>query len=531
MEEPELRIAVFGPGLNGELAADRFGNKAAGLSAMAADGISVPPGFVLPVAICEEYYRDGERLPADVPGLLSQGISYLEKATGYVFGGARKPLLVSVRSGAPVSMPGIMDTVLNVGLTPVTVRGLLALTGNPRFVYDTYRRFLESFGTSILDHSARAYAQDLRDLMKREGITDERELDYQSLQSLCRSYEREYTSPEHRACLTDARQQLAECTKAVLRSFAGPRASTFFRTGIAGAVSGTAVTVQAMVFGNMGASSGAGVAFTRNPWTGSHEVLIDFRSGGQGEDVVSGDREAMTQDELRQVMPDVYNELVRTCRRLETRFGDMQDIEFTVQEGKLFLLQTRPGKRAPYAALKIAVDLCSEGILPPEKASGLVRKVDLDAIRVQALSSPEQPVGTGISASGGIVSGTIALTPERAQADAPSGPVVLVRETASPDDIAGIEVAAGLLTARGARTSHAAVVARQMGKVCVVNCTGLRIDISRHRCSIGDIPFREGEVISIDGNTGAVYPGQVAVRSERPDDLIGVIRGWIESQD
>ena len=524
-------MGVFGPGQSGTLPAAEFGSKAAGLSEMAAAGIPVPPGFVLPVAICEEYYRNGEWLPDDVPALISQGIAYLEKSTGYLFGGSRKPLLVSVRSGAPVSMPGIMDTILNVGLTPVTVRALLAQTGNPRFAYDTYRRFLESFGTSILNHSAKAYAQDLKDLLRKEGIFDERELDYQSLRSLCRSYEEEYTAPEHQICLTDARQQLIECTTAVLRSFTGPRASAFLKSGISGRVRGTAVTVQVMVFGNMGTSSGAGVAFTRNPWTGSRDVLIDFRFGGQGEDVVSGDREAMTQDDLAQAMPDVYDELTRTCQRLESRFSDMQDIEFTVQEGKLFLLQTRSGKRAPYAALRIAVDLVNEGILSTEKALALLESIDLDSIGTQTLSSSEYPVGKGISASGGIASGSIALTPERAESDAGVGPVILVRETASPDDIAGIDHAAGILTARGARTSHAAVVARQLGKVCVVNCTDLRIDTARHQCSIRNVPFREGEMISLDGNTGIVYKGQVTVRTERPLDLIAVVRGWQEHHD
>jgi pyruvate,orthophosphate dikinase len=526
MEEPCPRVVFFGPGLNGNLSAECYGNKAAGLSEMAAANIPVPPGFVLPVRICEEYYRNGKRLPDDLPGLLDQGIAFLEKSTGYVFGGARNPLLVSVRSGAPVSMPGIMETVLNVGLTPVTVRALLAQTGNPRFVYDTYRRFLENFGTSILDHPRRMYTQNLQDLMQREGITDERELDYRNLRSLCQVYEQVYTSKEYRKCLTDARKQLAESITAVLRSFKGPRASAFFRTGLMGNVSGTAVTVQVMVYGNMGASSGAGVAFTRNPWTGSRNVLIDFRFGGQGEDVVSGDRGAITQDEMAQVMPDVYSDIIGICRRLEAHFGDMQDIEFTVQEGKLYLLQTRSGKRAPYAALQIAVDLCNEGILSQQKALALLENLDLDAIEIQELSSPQHPVGQGISASGGVAYGMVAFTPRRAESDAKSGPVILVRETASPDDIAGIDVASGILTARGARTSHAAVVARQLGKVCVVNCTGLVIEAHLHRCTIGGVMVREGDVISIDGNTGLVYRGRVNVISRRPVDLIATVRQW-----
>ena len=312
----------------------------------------------------------------------------------------------------------------------------------------------------------------------------------------------------------------------MLRSFAGPRAQSFFRTGIAGPVRGTAVTVQVMVFGNMGASSGAGVAFTRNPWTGSRDVLIDFRFGGQGEDVVSGDRGAVTQDELMQAMPDVYDELVRICRRLEARFGDMQDIEFTVQEGKLFLLQTRSGKRAPFAALNIAVDLVREGIISPEKALVLLEPVDPDTIGIRTLSSAEEPIGRGIPASGGIASGTVALTPERAGSFARSAPVILVRETTSADDIAGIDCAAGILTARGARTSHAAVVARQLGKVCVVNCTDLRIDTARRQCTLNRAVFREGEVISIDGSTGAIYRGKVNVRTDRPQDLLAIVRSW-----
>jgi len=526
MAQSPARISFFGTGQPTVLPAAEYGNKAAGLSAMAAAGIPVPPGFVLPVAICKEYYENAGRLPPDVSVLLAQGIATLEKATGYSFGGIRKPLLVSVRSGAPVSMPGIMDTILNVGLTPVTVRSLLALTGNPRFVYDTYRRFLESFGTSILNHPAKAYAQDLKDLMKQEGIGDERELDYQSLRSLCQSYAEEYVTEEHQACLTDVRQQLAECTAAVLRSFDSPRANTFRASRFLTDVGGTAVTVQVMVFGNMGASSGAGVAFSRNPWTGAKDLLVDFRFGGQGEDVVSGDREAMTQEELKQVMPDVFAELQRICHRLELHFSDMQDIEFTVQEGKLFLLQSRAGKRAPLAALRIAIDLAAEGIISEQQAVRLLEGIDLDAIRIQSLSSGGEPVGRGISASGGVVAGAIALTPERATQDAASGPVILVRTTASPDDIAGIDVASGLLTARGARTSHAAVVARQLGKVCVVNCTDLEIDPPRHQCRIGRIMLREGETISIDGNTGAVYRGQVTVRSERPDELIVRVRGW-----
>jgi len=343
-------------------------------------------------------------------------------------------------------------------------------------------------------------------------------------------YEEVYSQPGQQECLNDAHRQLVQCTVAVIRSWASPRAETFRASHLARDVPGTAVTVQAMVFGNMGASSGAGVGFTRNPWTGEKEMLVDFRFGAQGEDVVSGDREATSQTEIIDVMPDIYNDLHQIGTRLENHYRDMQDLEFTVQEGRLYLLQSRAGKRAPLAALQIAVDLCEEGLISRAEALQRLQNIDLDSIKIQTVQSDESPVGTGISASGGVALGSIALSSERAEQDADRGPVILIRETASPDDIAGIDSSAGLLTACGARTSHAAVVARQLGKVCVVNCTALSIDMPRHRCAIGGVTLREGDPISIDGNTGAVYRGKVKTHSKRPDDLIAKIRRWEKEQ-
>jgi pyruvate,orthophosphate dikinase len=281
-----------------------------------------------------------------------------------------------------------------------------------------------------------------------------------------------------------------------------------------------------MVFGNLSFDSGAGVAFTRNPWTGTKDLLIDFRFGSQGEDVVSGTRPAVTQSDLAETMPDVYREILQIGSQLEREYRDMQDLEFTVQEGRLFILQSRTGKRSPLADLKIVVELCDEGIISRQEALARVRKIPVDALEIQEILPDSPPVAQGVSASSGVAGGTIAFSVERALADCGAGPVILVRETADPDDIAGLEASAGLLTARGSRTSHAAVVARHLGKVCIVSCSGLQIDSERHRGTIGGIPVREGDTISLDGTSGAVYRGSVKVIRQKPDGLLARVREW-----
>jgi pyruvate,orthophosphate dikinase len=526
MSQDQSRLGTFGFGQQNILSIEEFGNKAGGLAAISSLGIPVPSGFSLSVSICKEYFSQGGIFSADSKQLLSQGIGFLEQATGNTFAGNRRPLLVSVRSGAPVSMPGIMDTILNVGLTPLSVRGLIAKTGNPRFVYDTYRRFLENFGVCVFGHDAREYQRILRALIERERLADERELNFQSLRTLCEDYTQLYSSKEERQCLTDAMRQLECSAIAVIKSWMNPRASEFRRINHIEESVGTAVTVQAMVFGNMGFSSGAGVAFSRNPWTGVKELITDFRFGAQGEDVVSGARSASTLEELTDRLPDVYRELLQISSRLEEYFRDMQDIEFTVQEGRLFILQNRSGKRSPFAALKINIDLCEEGIIMKEEALRRLNGIDLDAIELQKVQSSDPPISHGIPASDGVVTGSIAFSAERAVEDSMRGNVILVRETASPDDIIGIHASVGILTARGSRTSHAAVVARQMGKVCVVNCTELAIEQGRHRCSIHGFSFHEGDLLSLDGNSGAVYQGKVNIIREKPEDLITLVHQW-----
>jgi len=520
------RMVTFGHGLQGEITSEDFGNKAAYLARIAKLGVPVPPGFSLNVSICEEYYRNGGKLPEDVPDLLRQGIAFIERATGLAFGG-RKPLLVSVRSGAPVTMPGVMETLLNVGLNREILQRMMFLTGNPRFSWDCYRRFMENFGEVVFSHDAGQYRSFLKDVLKRKGLMDEVELESSSLKLLAEGYERIFLAGG-RKLSEDVYEQLALAMEAVLRSWMNPRAQAFRRMNLVNNVRGTAVTVQAMVYGNIGPRSGAGVAFTRNPWTGENEFLLDFKFGAQGEDVVSGARSAVTQKELMETMPQVYQELLAVGKKIESHFKDMQDIEFTVQEGKLYILQSRDGKRSPLAALRIAAELCQEGIISPQVALEKLRGVDIESISNQKVISHDSPLASGVSASSGVASGRIAFTGEAAERFSALGPAILVREIVTPDDIQGITICAGILTARGARTSHAAVVARQMGKVCIVNCTDLEIDVPNHKCRLGGRELSEGDDITLDGNAGLVYldHGKVDVVYEKPLALIDIVKSW-----
>ncbi|HTY90608.1 MAG TPA: PEP/pyruvate-binding domain-containing protein [Methanocella sp.] len=524
--QPTSRMVVFGAGTTAEALPQEFGNKAAVLVKMASLGIPVPPGFALGVTICDDYYRNNEVLPDYVDEMLKRGISHLEKATGLTFGSGRRPLLVSVRSGAPISMPGIMDTMLNIGLNREIIQGLIYMSGNPRFAWDTYRRYLENFGTIVLGYEGSKFQAILHEIMEDVGVTDETALDFKSLKLITGRYEAMLQRNGGPKFPENVYDQLRAASIAVLRSWNSPRAANFRRLNLVGAARGTAVTVQAMVFGNMGRFSGAGVAFSRNPWTGGKELVVDYKLGAQGEDVVSGSQGASTQKEMAHLMPEAYRDLQAVATRLEQYFKDMQDIEFTVQEARLFILQSRSGKRSPYAALRIAVEMVDEGLITPKVALRLLEGVDIDSIIIQRLNASGEPLGAGISASVGVAAGRIALTCERAEEDSARSPVILVRETASPDDIAGIKAAGGLLTARGARTSHAAVVARQMGKVCVVNCADLSIDLARHRINIGKAMLHEGDEITLDGSSGLVYAGHLSTTTEKPVDLLAKVAKW-----
>lgn len=522
MSNEHLRMIRFGPGIRARASTEEFGKKAAVLSRMAAWGIPVPPGFTLSVGICEDYFRNGEILPADVPGLLRRGLRFLEKTTGLTYGADRFPLLVSVRSGAPSSIPGAMDTILNVGLTRDTLRGLTRMSGNPRFAWDTYRRYLEAYGTLVLAQDPAAYRRIRSEVLERAGLMDESDLDFSGLREIAEQYERLHRRRRIQGSPTDPYAQLEMAVIAVIRSWNSTRARKFREIDLFPNARGTAVTIQTMIFGNLGFSSGAGVAFSRNPWTGAKEMLVDFRFRAQGEEIVSGESGTDPRQSLALRMPDVARELNGIARKLEAGFGDMQDIEFTVQEGRIFILQSRAGKRAPLAAVRIAADLVDEGRISIPDALRLLDGVDIESIIIlQQVPSENNPLlARGLSASAGIVSGRVALSPEHAIEMAETSPVILVRETASPDDIAGISAAAGLLTGRGARTSHATVIARQMGKVCIVGCSHLKIDPHRRVCIFPGHEIHEGDMITLDGQEGAVYEGVLQVRSEKPVDLL-----------
>jgi pyruvate, orthophosphate dikinase len=518
------RIVLLGHDKDSSVLAEYFGSKAFGLAGMENIGIPVPAAFALNATICKEYHDKSRVLPSDVPELLRKGIAFLEESTGQGFGSEDRPLLVAVRSGAPVSMPGIMDTVLNVGLNRQTLRGLIYLTGNPRFSWNTYCRFLENYGTKVFSHKQSNFDSLKKQAMKSEGITDEIHLDYLILRELAKEYEGIYTAKE-RALVSDIQKQLTHATEAVLDSWVKPRALEFRKMNRVAGVVGTAVLIQAMVFGNMGTDSGSGVGFTRNPWSGENRLTVDFRFGSQGEDVVSGDYSATTQLDLEKTMPNVYGELFIIAKKLESYFKDMQDFEFTVERGRLYLLQSRSGKRSPLAALRIAVEMCQDEIISRQEALSLLKDLDMNRVAIQRLDTKEPPIAQGISASTGVATGRIALTSKKAE-ETTKDPVILVREMASPDDIPGINASKGLLCARGVRTSHAAVVARSIGKVCIVDCRELSIDLHNHRCQLRDRKLSEGETITLDGNSGLVYLGAIPTVSEKPVDLVATVEQW-----
>lgn len=519
------RMLKFGNGKGEYAPREAFGDKASILIDMSSIGIPVPPGFVLNVSVCEDYFKNSRQLPEDVPNLLKQGVSFLESKTGKFFGGS-PPLVVSVRSGAAVSMPGSMETLLNVGLTRDTVRSLIAGTGNPRFAWDSYRRLIEDFGRIIFSNNPLLYRGLLDTAMEAAGVPDEKELDFMALRELAGNYEKLFSGESGRPFPKSTYEQLELALRAVLDSWMSPRARDYREIRNIKGVRGTAVTVQVMVFGNMGMGSGAGITFTRNPWTGEKQPVIDFRFGAQGEDVVSGSRAGTSGIELNTALPTVYRKLESIGEKLEAYFKDMQDIEFTVEEGKLYVLQSRSGKRSPLAALRIAVDLEKERLISPGEALKKLEEIDLNSISVQKIMTDKPPLAKGDSASIGVAVGKIAFSSEKAKRYASGGTVILVRETPSPDDISGIHVSAGLLTASGARTAHAAVVARQMGKVCIVNCRELKFYNGGRKCSIAGKEFLEGDVISLDGANGEIYEGKVEVITERPMELLEVIEEW-----
>jgi pyruvate,orthophosphate dikinase len=523
-----------GQPIGASAAVEALGFKAYNLWRMDRVGLPVPPAIVLGTGYCADYFHRGGKAPAGLRELLSAGMRDLERATGLCFGSPRRPLCVSVRSGAAVSMPGMMETILDVGLNDTTVRGLLRVTGNPRLAWDCYRRLVQSFAEVVHHCPPDGFAAALGERLRQTGAESVRELDFQALKRLTEDFlelfEQQVGAPFPQHPL----DQLEAAVAGIWASWGADKAVTYRRMNGLSDAAGTAVTVQRMVYGNAGGTSGAGVAFTRDPASGEPCLYLDFLFNAQGEDVVSGRQGAPDAMRLERLLPGLREEIARAGRELEREFGDMQEFEFTIEEGRLFVLQTRTGKRSSWADLRIAVDQVEEGLIDRAAAVRRLALLDADAlVRPRVVPSPSARVlGRAAVAGIGVATGEIVFDPARAAAAAASGKsIILVRGSTATEDIAGIAAAVGILTAAGGRTSHAAVVARQLDKVCLVGCDALVVDPDGLRCTIGGHALREGDVISLDGHSGEVLAGQVQVELERPAENLARLALWRRAAD
>jgi len=493
---------------------------------VAALRLPVPPAFVLPIPLGVAFAKDDDHAKKELASGLSEGLAFLENATGKKFGDRRNPLLVSVRSGAARSMPGMLDTVLNVGCSLSVVRALVRATGNPRFAWDCRRRFLESFGGVVLGLRASAFARALAAAMTAEGVQDTDDLDSEATERLAVRY-RQAIEGEDCALPEDPMEQLTCAAQAVYRSWTSERARTYRKLQHLESLAGTAVTIQAMVFGNRGSSSAAGVAFSRDPSTGAPQPVIEVLFDSQGEDVVSGGRTPDSEDAITRRLPAAAAQLRQTLVRLEQEFADVQDVEFTIEDGKLWVLQTRSAKRTPRAALRFAIDFVKEGRINPAEAVQVLKDLDLASLARARLTSVQVPAAQGIGASAGVAVGRAAFNAESARRLAASGePVILVRRDTSTADVAGFAVAAGIVTSKGGRTAHAALVARQLAKPCIVGCASLILDGHGCGAQLAGSPVREGDWLSIDGETGAIYLGRCEVSIERPEAELAELGRW-----
>ena len=510
-----------------------LGGKGANLAEMTNIGLPVPQGFTISTEACTKYYEDGRKINDEIMTEINEYIVKMEGITGKKFGDKENPLLVSVRSGARASMPGMMDTILNLGLNEDVVAVMAEKSNNERWAWDCYRRFIQMYSDVVME-VGKKYFEELIDKMKAEkGVTQDVELDANDLKELAGQFKAEYKAKIGEDFPSDPKEQLMGAIKAVFRSWDNPRANVYRRDNDIPYSWGTAVNVQSMAFGNMGDDCGTGVAFTRDPATGAKGLFGEFLTNAQGEDVVAGVRTPMHIQEMEQKFPEAFKEFTEVCKTLEDHYRDMQDMEFTVEHGKLYMLQTRNGKRTAQAALKIACDLVDEGMRTEEEAVAMIDPRNLDTLLhpqfdAKALKAAT-PIGKGLGASPGAACGKIVFTAEDAVEWADRGEkVVLVRLETSPEDITGMKAAQGILTVRGGMTSHAAVVARGMGECCVSGCSAINMDEANKKFELGGKTFVEGDVISIDGTTGNIYDGAIATVDAQIAGEFGRIMAWAD---
>jgi len=524
-------VYLFSEG-NGKMK-ELLGGKGANLAEMTNLGLPVPQGFTVTTEACTQYYSDGEVISDDIQAEIMVYIDKLEGITEKKFGDAENPLLVSVRSGARASMPGMMDTILNLGLNENVVEVMAAKSGNPRWAYDCYRRFIQMYSDVVME-VGKKYFEELIDEMKHEkNVTDDIELNADDLKELAHRFKDEYKSKIGECFPDDPKIQLMGAIKAVFRSWNNARAISYRRMYDIPGDWGTAVNVQEMVFGNLGDTSGTGVAFTRNPATGEKKLFGEFLMNAQGEDVVAGIRTPQNINQLKEIMPGAYNDFVKICATLENHYRDMQDMEFTIEDEKLFMLQTRNGKRTAAAALKIACDLVDEGAISDKEAVLMIDAKSLDALLhpqfdTNALKAAT-PIGTGLAASPGAATGHAVFTAEEAKQWVDGGKkVILVRLETTPEDIEGMAAAEGILTVRGGMTSHAAVVARQMGTCCVAGCGAIRMDEKNKKFDLGGKTYHQGDWISLDGSTGHIYGEAIQTTEATIGGEFGRIMAWAD---
>ena len=510
-----------------------LGGKGANLAEMTGLGLPIPQGFTVTTEACTDYYNSGKKITEEIQGQIFDALAELEKMQGKKFGDNEDPLLVSVRSGARASMPGMMDTILNLGLNDVAVEGFAKKTGNPRFAYDSYRRFIQMFSDVVMEMSKSFFEGILDEIKEAKGAKYDTDLTAEDLKEVIARYKAIYKEKMGEEFPQDPKVQLMEAVKAVFRSWDNPRAIVYRRMNDIPGDWGTAVNVQAMVFGNMGETSGTGVAFTRNPSTGAKGIYGEYLINAQGEDVVAGIRTPQPISKLEEDLPECYKQFMEIAHKLENHYRDMQDMEFTIQEGKLYFLQTRNGKRTAPAALQIACDLVDEGMITPEEAVLRIEAKSLDQLLhptfdADALKAGEV-IGSALPASPGAAAGKVYFTADDAKAAGERGErVILVRLETSPEDIEGMHAAEGILTVRGGMTSHAAVVARGMGTCCVSGCGDIKIDEEAKYFELGGHTYHEGDYISLDGTTGKIYNGDIKTVEASIGGNFGRIMAWAD---